>query len=275
MNRKYSISHLTALQLSPPELIYLADRVGFDYVSLRTICMGLGNEPDYTLSKNPYLFKMTRNALASTNITLLDIELARIYDGRDVRSYERSLEIAAELGAKHVITSVWTDDKSYAVEQYDLLCGISQQYGLTVDLEYVPISNLTTLAAVVDVLHQVNQPNKGILIDIHHFHRAQDRVEELAKLPTEWFNFIHLCDASEEIPDDLEEIRRVLREERSYIGEGGIDVHSIVDALPNIPFSIELPHLKRLQELGPDQFAKNCLESAKRYFSGGSQKMIK
>lgn len=267
MNRKYSISHLTAIQLTPPELIYLAERVGFDYVSLRTICMGLGNEPDYTLTKNLNLLNTTKNALANTDVTLLDIELARIFKGCDVRSYEPSLEIAAELGAKHVISSIWTDEKAFAVEQYGLLCEISQQYGLTVDLEFVPISNLTTLSSVVDVLHQVNKPNQGILIDIHHFHRANDCIEDLKKLPREWFNFIHLCDASKEIPTDIDEIRRVLREERSYIGEGGIDIHSIVNALPSVPFSIELPHLQRMEELGPEQYVKNCLESAKLYFN--------
>lgn len=266
MNPKFSIAHLTVLELTPPELVYMADRVGFDYVSLRTISMRLGNEPDYSLSNNPQLLKETKQALLNTNVELLDIELAKIYDGGNVRNYESALATAAELGGKHVISSVWTDDKNFAVEQFGLLCEIATQYGITVDLEPVPISSLTSLKAAIEVLQHVNLPNQGLLVDIHHFHRAREKVETLSRLPKEWFHFIHLCDAQLKIPDSIDEVRRILREERLYVGEGGINIKSIVNALPKIPLSIELPHLKRIQKLGAEEFAIKCLQSAKQYF---------
>lgn len=267
MKPKFSIAHLTLLELTPPELVYLADRVGFDFVSLRTISMSLNNEPNHTLSSNPLLLKETKQALHNTDVQLLDIELMKISKECDVREYERSLEIAAELGGKHVISSVWTDDNPFVIEQFSLLCEIANQYGLTVELEAVPISSLTNLQAVIDVLEQVKQPNQGLLVDIHHFHRANDRIETLRALPKEWFHFIHLCDAQQEIPSSKEEMRRILREERLYVGEGGIDIHSIVNAIPPVPMSIELPNIKRVKQLGAEQFAKNCLESAKQYFA--------
>lgn len=87
------------------------------------------------------------------------------------------------------------------------------------------------------------------MIDIHHFHRSRDRVEDLDSVPREWFRYLHLCDAPAVIPDSMEEMTRVLREERSYVGEGGIDIASIINRIPEIPYSIELPNLKRSREL--------------------------
>ena len=105
------------------------------------------------------------------------------------------------------------------------------------------------------------------MIDTHHFHRAKDQVSELAKVPKEWFHYLHLCDASGDIPDTIEEMTRVLREERLYLGEGGINIQEIVRQLPNIPCSIELPHVARAKEMGYAEHAARCLESSKRYFS--------
>ena len=58
---------------------------------------------------------------------------------------------------------------------------------------------------------------------------------------------------------------RILREERSYVGEGGIDVAGILGAMPPMPYSIELPNLKRVAEYGYETHARRCLESAKKY----------
>jgi len=105
------------------------------------------------------------------------------------------------------------------------------------------------------------------MIDVHHFHRAKDDPAELAKLPKEWFRFAHLCDAPALIPAERDEMTRILREERSYVGEGGIDVASILNAMPAMPYSIELPNLKRVAEYGYEEHARRCLESAKKYCS--------
>ena len=44
-------------------------------------------------------------------------------------------------------------------------------------------SPVRTLGGAVDVLRKVNRKNAGPMIDIHHFHRAQDDPAELVKLP--------------------------------------------------------------------------------------------
>jgi sugar phosphate isomerase/epimerase len=265
MTKQFSLAHLTVLGCTPPEMTYLAARAGYDFVSLRPIYMGLPGEPNYALAENKQMMRETKTALAETGVKLLDIELARICDDVDPKRYEPAMEVAAELGGRHVLSSIWTNDRNLYIERFIELCELAKPYGLTIELEYVPIASVTNLAGTLDVLRSANQENAGLMIDIHHFHRAGDKVEDLDSVPSEWFRFLHLCDAPAEIPTSKEEMTKILREARLYVGEGGIDLASIVNRIPEIPYSIELPHDKRAQELGYEEHARRCLESAKDY----------
>src|SRR5690625_2082826 len=198
MEQKFSLAYLTVVNTPPPEMIYMAANAGYDYVSLRPIYMGLPGEPNYSLATNKQLLGQTKKALKDTGLELLDIELARIDRNIDVHQYEKEFEICAELGAKHVLSSIWTDDRSYYIEQFAALCDLADEYGLTVELEFVPIASVKKLSEAVDVLNTVNKQNAGLLIDIHHFHRAGDRVEDLKQLPEDWYRFVHLCDATKD-----------------------------------------------------------------------------
>ena len=265
MAQQYSLAYLTVLGCPPPEQIYIASRAGYDYASLRPIYMGLPGEPDFSLTPGSEMMSNVKTAMAETGVRVLDIELARVVEGMDVARYERACEAAAELGAKHLLSSIWTEDRAFYVQKFGEVCDLASRYGLTADLEYVPIAGVRDLRGALDVLDAVARGNMGLMIDLHHFHRAHDSVEDLAKVPREYFHFCHLCDAPAEIPTDQDEMRRILREARSYVGEGGINVASILDAMPEIPCSIELPNVRRSRVLGNAEFAARCLATAKAY----------
>lgn len=262
---KFSLAQLTVLDTSPVEISQIAADCGYDYVSFRQIYMGLPDEPDYDLSKNKQLMKETKAVFKNTGIKLLDIELARIYDDMDLEKYRPAMETAKELGGKHVLSSIWTEDKEYYIEQFAKLCDMAKEYDLTVELEYVPIAGVRTLMQALEVLHSVNRENSGLMIDMHHFHRAGDKIEDLEKVDKKYFKFAHLCDAVDTVPNQ-EELTRVMREERLYCGQGGIDIASILKAIePCITFSIELPNKKYVEEYGYKEHAKRCLDTAKEY----------
>jgi sugar phosphate isomerase/epimerase len=268
MKRQFSIAHLTALGCTPPELVHIAAQTGYDFVSLRPIYMGLPGEPNYELAKNKNMLRETKAAFADTGIRLLDIELARIYDAMDPKNYLPAFEVAAELGGRHVLSSIWTEDQSYAIEKFVEVCELADQFNLTVELEFVPIASVKNLSQALNILRSASSHNAGLMIDIHHFHRSGDSLEDLQKIPDSYFRFLHLCDAPAEPPKSKEEMIRILREERLYLGEGGIDVAGIVNSMPpNIPCSIELPNTKRVKELGYEEFARRCLQTAKEFLS--------
>ena len=265
MALEFSLAHLTVLGCPTPEMVYVAARAGYDYISPRLIYMGLPGEPNYALADNPEMLRQTKCALADTGMKVHDIELARIHDDMHPSKYLPAMEVAAELGARAVLSSIWTPNREYAIEKFAQVCDLAKPFGMTVDLEYVPIASVNTLAGAVDVLRSINRSNAGLMLDMYHLHRAGDNRDELDNLPREWFNFAHLCDAPAEILSDIEETRRELREARLYVGEGGIDIDNILNRLPKMVYSIELPNLARAKEFGFAEHAFRCLESAKKY----------
>ena len=88
-----------------------------------------------------------------------------------------------------------------------------------------------------------------------------NEVEKPSVVALSW----RLCDAQGEIPGDRAEMTRILREERLYVGEGGVPVADILNRLPKMVYSIELPHMARVREFGYAEHAFRCLESAKDY----------
>lgn len=267
MAQQYSLAHLTVLGCPPPELAYIAARAGYDFISPRLICMGLPGEPNYELTHKPEMLRATKRALESTGVRVHDIELARVLDDVDPQAYLPAFEVAAELGARAVLSSIWTPRQDYAVETFARLCDLAKPFNLTVNLEPVPVAAVANVAEAVEVLRRADRPNAGLVVDTHHFHRAGDLPQALDGLPRKWFHFAQICDAPREIPADRAEMIRIMREERLYLGEGGIDVATILGHLPHVVYSIELPHRARVREMGYAEHAFRCLQSAKAYMA--------
>jgi sugar phosphate isomerase/epimerase len=267
MQRRFSLAHMTVMNCAPPDMTYLAARAGYDCVSFRFIPLGIPGEPRY-LPGDKAMLRQTKAALAATGLTMLDVEVARIVTDVDPKSYLPGMEAAAELGARHVISSAWTTDRSdrnFLVDCFGRLCDLAAPLGLTVDLEFPIISRLTTLAEAADVVRAANRRNGGIMVDTLYMHFPHTPLAELDALPRDWFHMAHLCDAPQEVPTTREGLVHIMRDERLYVGEGAIDIAGILDHMPPVPCSIELPHLKRVAEYGYQEHARRCLQTAKRY----------
>jgi sugar phosphate isomerase/epimerase len=273
MPTKFSLAHLTVLGCAPPEMTHIAARAGYDFVSFRILMMNSSNERscDYSLAENKIMLRETRAALAETGLRVHDIELARIFHGVDIKSYLPAFEVAAELGARHVISSVWTPERAFAIEALIELCDLAKPLGLTIDLEFVTWADVSNLQQALDLLHAADCANAGLLIDMLHFSRSRVTLDELDRVPGEWIHFAHLCDAPAEIPATREGLVYAGREERLYVGEGGIDIGAIVARLPEVPYSVEIPHLERVKEMGYEEHARRCLQSAKAFFASRPQ----
>jgi sugar phosphate isomerase/epimerase len=273
MSYSYSLAHLTTLGLAPPELTHAAAKAGYDYVSLRLIPLHTHGEPLY-LPSDTAMIRRTRQALADTGVKLLDLELARILDDVDLKTYLPAMEVAAQLGAQHVITSVWTDKRrnhAFHVECLRQLCEMARPLGLTLNLEFPTFSSVPSLAAAAELVRDAGCAEAGILVDMLYMHYARVPLPELAALPREWLRFAHLCDAPAFIPATREGQIDIARGKRLYPGEGGIDIPAIVAALPPVPLAIELPNTARAAELGLEEYARQCLVQSRRYFESHRQ----
>lgn len=266
MTNKFSLAHLTVLGCPPPEMAYIASMTGYDFISIRIIYMGLPGEPNYDLASNRMMLKQTKKALSDTGIKVHDIELARIHNEVDVKKYVPAMETAAELGAKSILTSIWTPNREFYIDKFSELCDLAKPFGLNVDLEFVTWADVNDLKKAVDILKTANRDNSGLMIDTLHFHRSRVQLEELDNLPVKWFHFAHICDGPVQIPETKEELIYTGRDARFYPGECGINIAEILNRLPKMLYSIELPNLERVKELGYAEHARRCLQTTKDYF---------
>lgn len=270
MVRRFSLAHLTVLGWNPVEMIHNAATIGYDYVSVRTISMGVNRESDFNISKNKKLFNNMKAALEETGMRLYDIELARVADNVDVRGYEGHFEAAAKLGANGVISSIWTDNKPFYMEQFALLCDRAAQYGLQVNLEFPTWAGVWNLNGVLEVLETVKKDNAGVMVDTLHAYRSGVSLEELSGIPKRLLNLAHICDGPAKIPDrkDKEALIFTGRDARYYVGEGAIDIAGMVKIMrEDTVLSIELPHIERVANYGFFEHAKRCFNTAKEYLT--------
>jgi sugar phosphate isomerase/epimerase len=265
MKNEFSLVYLTTPGCSPPEMIHMAARAGFDYVSLRIIPMGLATEPRLALASDKDLLAQTRRALNDTGVRLHDVENARILDGVRIADYEPSLELAAELGARHVLTNVWTSDRVLATEALAELGERADRFGLGVIVEFVTWASVATLQEAAELVHAAGSPNAGVIVDCLHFNRSQCSLDDLER-HRDLLRFVHLCDAPAEIPATKEALLHAGRAERLYPGDGGIDLAAIVRRLPPMVYGIEAPNLALAAEIGNAEHVFRCLEKTRTYF---------
>jgi sugar phosphate isomerase/epimerase len=248
-------------------MVHLAQRAGYDFISPRIIPLGTEGEPRYALAEDKAMMRQTKAALAATGIKVHDIELARIADGIDVKTYLPAFEAAAELGSRCVLTSAWTTNRSFVIESYAAMCDLAKPFGLTVDFEFPSFAGITNLRDALAVVRAAGRENCGIMVDTLYIAYSRVALEELDEIPRRWFHFAHLCDAPAEIPGTGEGMIHIARDARLYVGEGGIDIAAILNRMPEIPYSIELPNDRRVEEYGYEEHARRCVQAARRYFA--------
>ena len=70
---------------------------------------------------------------------------------------------------------------------------------------------------------------------------------ELLHVPGEFLNFLHISDALPGIADTKQGMIQLARDARLYPSEGCIDFKGIIERMPPVDYSIELPNLSRIK----------------------------
>lgn len=266
MKHEFSLAHLTALDCTPPELISIAANAGYDYVSLRMTAV-TEDENKYPLMTSKKLLKETKNRLLATGISVLDIELVRLDPETEPESYVRFLETGKELGAKAVIAQLPDPDRMRATDRFATLCDLGAKFDLTINLEFPSWTETGDLQTAVDVLSAVGKPNAGLLVDTLHFSQSQSSLQQLKSLPKSWFNFIHLCDAQKRHSITTEEKIHIARADRLFPGKGELEIKEMLNSMPTVPYSLEIPNETLLQKLGPEEYTRQALKASKHFLT--------
>jgi sugar phosphate isomerase/epimerase len=265
MKHVYSLEHLTVLSLTPPQAVDAAARAGYDYVSLR-LTRVTPTEPLYDLAHDRAMMKETKARLAATGVRVWDTELFRMDPALDAESFIPVLDATAELGAHNVIAQLPDPDRERAVARFAKLCDLAKPLDIFVSLEFPHWTETGSLTQAATVVRTVNRSNAGILVDMLHMCRSRSSLDDLAKLPREWFRFAHVCDATREVPQTMEGIIRTARDERLFPGEGECAVRETLACMPqDIPYALEIPRVTLTRAVGADEVARLALMVAKSH----------
>jgi sugar phosphate isomerase/epimerase len=254
---KFSLAHLTVIHLSPPQVIEVAARTGYDTVGLRLIG-GTETTPAYPLMDDKPLMRAAKAAMAATGVGVLDIEFVRITPEIDVSSLEPFAAAGAELNARYLITSAYDPD---LIPISDL----ASRYGLRAVLEFFPWTVVPDLVATVRIVEAAERPALGILVDTLHFDRSASRLDDLDRICPSRLPFVHVADAPVQASYTTEELLHAGRVERLPPGEGGIDIKRILSHMPqDIPVALEVPMTATAAAEGEEAVALRVRQAAER-----------
>ena len=241
MITKFSLAHLSLLDLTPPELIMTAGEAGYDFVGLRLVAVTPGGAAWALWSDKP-MMAMTKARMAETGVGVFDVELARLEPDTKVSRFEPLFAAAAELGCRHTLTQIDDPEFNRAADNFGALCDLADAHDVGCDVEFIPWQTTNSLTKAAAILRAGGRANVGIMIDSLHFDRAGVSPDEIDRYPPAWFRYIQLCDAPSKKPSDLHGLLYAAREERLFPGEGELDLQGVLAHLPkNLPVALEIP----------------------------------
>jgi sugar phosphate isomerase/epimerase len=260
----FSLAHLTVLGLSPPDVVRVAARTGYQTVGLRLIRV-TDTGPGYPLMHDPVMMRATKAAMVETGVGVLDIELVKITPDIDVGALEPFLAIGAELGARHVIIAPYDPDLTRLADRLAAITERAARWGLGAVLEFFPWTEVPDLGTAVRVVEAAGRIETGILVDTLHFTRSKSTLEQLDRVPACRLPFVHVSDAPVQENYSMEDLLHAGRAERLPVGEGAIDIKGILKHMPQgIPLALEVPMTAMTEAEGAEAVALRVREAASR-----------
>ncbi len=263
-----SLAHMCVLELTPPEMVTAAAEAGFSGINLR-LSPARETDPIYPMIGDTPMMRETLKRLDDTGIKVLDIEVLWLRPDTKPGAYKGVLEAAAQLGTRQVLAAGLDPDLARAADTFAQFCLEAQPFGLNINLEYMVISEVKSLAQARKLVADAGQPNSGILIDALHINRAGTLLEDIARIDPSLLRYMQLCDAPAQAPDSMDGLRFEARHNRLPAGEGGLPLRALMATLPQaIDISVETPLGGERGKLPAAERAEILFDTAHRFLAG-------
>ena len=238
-SRVLSLAAGTVLDVDPADAVDVAAETGWDAV-------GIWFDPAAWTSATT---TAVRQRLVATGITALDMEPVIL--GRDSDPGDPLVDVAGELGVKHVLVAGGPAERAAVVNRFGELCERAAPAGVVVVLAFLPIFNVGSLAAAVSIVEEVGHPNGAVLVDTLHLARSGGTPADLRNIPAHLLPYLQLADAGSERPATLDALREEALHGRLLPGAGVLPLDETLRVVPDVPVSVEL-RSRALMTLHPD-----------------------
>ena len=256
--RALGLAALTILELPHHEQVSVAAHAGYSHVGLRL--RPVAGQPVWHEIQVGEIEKR----LADSGVRVLDVEVFRLEADTDVSVFENTLELAGRLGASEILVHGADADFDRMTRNFGRLCELAAQYRLSANLEPMPWVEVSTVKKALRVVELAGKKNGAVLVDAIHFFRAGSEFRDLSRAALRYAQF---CDARPGVPSDMQEMIRQARGDRLFPGEGALDLHGLLAALPaGLPLSLEVPVARKM---APLERARTALAATKRLLESG------
>lgn len=263
--RPLAVAHLTAIELSPCELIDAAAEAGFEAVCLRLLPAGRV-DPTRT---DPGPLAETRSRLDHHGLGVIDVEVIRLRPSLDLDAIAPAIEAAATIGARHLLAIGEDGEDEQLAEQLHALCLRAAPLGLRPMLEFIPFTVVRTVRQAAAIVRAADHPAAGVLVDPLHLQRSGGspaQVQALARSHPELFPYAQLCDARLAAPRGGALYEEAVTD-RLLPGDGQLPLRELLDALPaQAPLSVETP-VKALAALPPSERVARAGQAVRSWLS--------
>lgn len=235
-----SLDHLTVIDATPLELIDAAAAGGFDAVGLRVVTP-LAAKEAFPVIGQPEVLRALKARMAATGIKIGLVESIWLGADSDPDALEPAMATGAELGAEFALVAANDADETRLIDNLSRLAGIAKTHGLKIAFEFMPFTQVRSLAQALRIKEQVAAPNLRLLIDALHISRSGADMRALPTVDSSVVGYVHLCDAPAK-PPPPEGLRDEARLGRLYPGEGALPLDDFLDAMPgDVPIGVEAP----------------------------------
>lgn len=269
MQRTLSIAHLTAIDLSPPELVRLGAHHGLDAVGVR-VYPATATESRYPMTPGSDMVRATQQACERFGIEILDIEVFGLAPDIDRETWLPVLKVGEQLGAS-ILNVVGNDPElDRFQDKLGQLVMDAEEFGIRASMEPISYQSLASFKTA----HRIaSVSGAGIMVDTLHLFRSGTTLSELATLPPEMVTVVQLCDGLWSEPTEFDESVDMplgqsvggsprefeARAYRRAPGEGEFPLKEVLDLFPNTPVSIEIPDVRRVRAAGLTTHLNNCI----------------
>ncbi|MEH6790336.1 sugar phosphate isomerase/epimerase family protein [Parasphingorhabdus sp.] len=235
-----ALHQITMMDGGPEGLVRFAAAAGLDGVCLFTAtpvdAKGRNMFPVVEPSAAPSFKRLLRDH----DVRIVNAEYFPVMPQQDVAAYQPAISLAAELGAKRLVTHIHESDSRRAEDQLASLCALASDHGLGVGLEFTGFApGCNSLASAVALHGRMAQPNLAIAIDALHLFRTGGMLEQVAALDPRVVSYAQLCDGPDfRLADDY--IGEAMN--RMVPGEGVFPLRALAALLgPHVDIDVEVP----------------------------------
>lgn len=251
-------------QAAPLDVIDAAANAGFGAAGPR-ISGRYPGDAWPSVDGQPDAFDQIRRVAAARQVRLSSVSGYYISPKVTLDHLLANVQAARAVGAPLILQGCFDGDMprvSALVRDY---AAAAREAGVRIALEFMPMSELRTLAQTRDLIAASGANNVGLLVDALHLVRSGATPRDVAALDPSTVYLTQLCDA----PPRLAEGDTLFNEAmagRRLLGDGGLDLTGLVNALPEgAELELETPAVQHAQ-LAPSERARHAAEAARIFF---------